>query len=71
MEPYPAGELAGPERERLEAQMGECPRCRGEAACFQKVEELLNRASQWRVEPAPDLAGKIMASLQAGGGKKP
>ena len=62
---YLAGELTGPDRERFEIHLANCPHCREETARLQKLDALLDQASDWKAQPPPHLARRIMANLPA------
>jgi len=66
LELYLSGELKDSTREQVEKHLGKCRSCREEMDRLEALTMLLGRASGWRAEPPPNLAGRIMAGLPSG-----
>lgn len=60
---YLLNELSEKDRSLLESHLGSCGACREHVAELQALEVMLDRASEWTVEPPPYLAGRIIANL--------
>ncbi|MDF1534985.1 MAG: zf-HC2 domain-containing protein [bacterium] len=65
IDPYLSGDLAEKERARFEAHLENCGACQESVAQFQALDGLLDRASEWQVEPPPYFAQRVMANLPA------
>lgn len=64
LQDYAEGILALPLAARVEAHLGDCPRCRVSVAAFREVVGALE--SLPRLEPSPGFAERVMAALPAG-----
>ena len=59
---YVDGELTGPQASRVHSHLATCAACSAEVAAQLDARQIVAAA---RVEPAPDLADRILASLDA------
>lgn len=59
------GELPDAETEALRSHLASCDDCSDLMAAYQQLESVLDRASDWQVEPPPFLLPRIMANLPA------
>ncbi len=60
---YLLDELTDRDRSSLESHLKSCGTCRGQIAEVRALDVMLDRASEWTVEPPPDLTRRIMANL--------
>lgn len=60
---YLLDELTDRDRSSLESHLKSCGTCREQIAEMRALEVMLDRASEWTVEPPPDLTRRIMANL--------
>jgi hypothetical protein len=60
---YLQGELPEKDISLLETHLGTCAACREQVSEFQALDVMLDKASDWTVEPPPFLAQRIMANL--------
>ena len=65
VDPYLTGDLSSGDRGRFEDHLEHCRSCREVVAEFQALDAMLDRASEWAVQPPPYLVQKIMANLPA------
>lgn len=65
VDPYLSGALSLVDRKRLETHLEQCESCSELVAGFQTLDALLDRASEWQMEPPSYLVQRVMANLPA------